>query len=145
MTGRTVITINRSIIEAINLIKLSIDSVPFPSILPINISVNGVQQLLGNLNVHKSTGPDCIPARLLKELSMELAPALSHIFQASLQQGCIPTEWKKANIVPIFKKGNRSLPSNYRPVSLTSICCKQLEHIIFSHIFSHLDIHNIIM
>jgi len=89
--------------------------------------------------VHKSTGPDCIPAHLLKELSTELAPALTHIFQATLQQGCIPTEWKKATI---FKKGNRSLPSNYRPMSLTIICCKQLEHIIFSHIFSHLDFHN---
>ena len=66
----------------------SLENVPFPSILPINISVNGVQQLLRNLNVHKSTGPDCIPERLLKELSMELKPALT---QTSLQQSRIPT------------------------------------------------------
>ena len=98
----------------------SLEDVPFPSI-PV---------LMGNLNVHKATGPDCIPARLLKELSMELARALTHIVQASLQQGRIPTECEKVNVVPIFKKGNHSLPSNYCPVSLTSICCKQLEHII---------------
>ena len=93
--------------------------------------------------MHKSTGPDCIPARLLKELSMELAPALTHIFQASLQQGRIPTKWEKANVVPIFKKSNRSLPSNYHPISLTNLCCKQSEHIIFFHIFSHLDVYSI--
>ena len=84
----------------------SLEDVFFPSIISINISVNGVQQLLRNLSVHKSTGPDCIPARLLKELNMKLAPALTLIFQASLQQGCIPTEWEKANVAPIFKQGN---------------------------------------
>ena len=117
---------------------------PFPSIPPISINADGIKQLLDSLDVQKSTGSDCIPARLLKELSSEFAPALTHIFQASLQQGHIPTEWKKANVIPIFKKGNCSTPSNYRPVSLTSICCKQLEHIIYSHVFSHLDNHNIL-
>jgi len=122
----------------------SFQETPFPPITSINIDVNGVQRLLQNLNAQKSTGPDCIPARLLKELSLELSPALTHIFQASIQQGHVPTEWKNANIVPIFKKGSHSTPSNYRPVSLTSVCCKQLEHIIYSHIFSHLDHYNVL-
>ena len=63
------------------------------------------------------------------------------IFQASLDQGKIPQDWKKAFIAPIFKKGNRHKPANYRPVSLTSICCKILEHIVHSHVITHLDDH----
>ena len=66
------------------------------------------------------------------------------IFRASLSQSAIPSQWKIANIVPIFKKGNRSNRGNYRPVSLTCICSKLLEHIIYSHIFSHLTKHNIL-
>ena len=50
---------------------------------------------------------------------------------------------KTANVLSIFKKGNRSLPSNYRPISLTSICCKIMEHIVYSNILNHLQRHNI--
>ena len=64
---------------------------------------------------------------LLKFLSDEVADILTMIFQASLDQGKIPQDWKKAFISPIFKKGDRHKPSNYRPVSLTSICYKILE------------------
>ena len=68
-----------------------------------------------------------------------MAPALSLIFQKSLTTGELPLSWLRANITPIFKKGDRSLASNYRPISLTSICCKILEHIIFSNIMNHFD------
>ena len=97
---------------------------PFPEIPHISVSVNGVANLLHNLNPHKATGPDGIPAYFLKELSHEIAPSLTLIFQSSLQQGVLPAEWKSANIVPIFKKGDRTKTCNYRPVSLTSICSK---------------------
>jgi hypothetical protein len=49
-------------------------------------------------------------------------------FQASINQGTIPPEWKEANVVPIFKKGVKSRASNYKPVSLTVVTCKMLEH-----------------
>ena len=65
------------------------------------------------------------------------------IFQASLQQGEVPDDWKQANVAPIFKKGDRSTAANYRPISLTSVCSKILEHIIHSQIMRHLDIHQI--
>ena len=78
------------------------------------------------------------------ELSTELAPILTVSFQASLHQCCIPREWKFARVVPIYKKGDHSMSGNYRPISLTSICSKLLEHIIHSHIFSHFDLHNIL-
>ena len=51
---------------------------------------------------------------------------------------------KKVNIVPIFKKGSRPCPSNYRPVSLTNICCETLEHMMYSNIVHHLEEYNII-
>ena len=66
------------------------------------------------------------------------------IFQSSLQQGVLPAEWKSANIVPIFKKGDRTKTCNYRPVYLTSICSKILEHVVYTCIFSHLKEHNIL-
>ena len=73
-----------------------------------------------------------------------LAPALTLIFQASLDQGKVPDDWKTAKVTPIFKKGDKSKPSNYRPVSLTSITCKLLEHILYSNLMQFFDRHDII-
>ena len=100
----------------------------------IVISVEGVEQLLSNIVPHKSSGPDQIPGRLLKLMAHEIAPSLSAIYQASLEQGVMPQDWRNALIVPIFKNGCRSQPSNYRPISLTCIVCKILEHIISTNI-----------
>ena len=115
-----------------------------PDISTSDINPIGVQKLLEDLDIHKASGPDNTPSRLLKETASLMAPLLTLIFQASIQQGTVPDEWKKANVVPIDKKGSRSDPGNYRPVSLTSICCKTLEHIIYSFIFTHLNKYNIL-
>ena len=77
-------------------------------------------------------------------ITYQISPVLTLIYCASISQGTVPSDWKLANVVPIFKKGSKSCPSNYRPVSLTSICCKILEHIIYSSIWHHLEDHNII-
>ena len=77
-------------------------------------------------------------------MAEELSPSLTLIFTASLQQGKIPQNWKKALVSPIFKKGDQTNPTNYHPVSLTSICSKLLEHIIHSNFKSHLNACNII-
>ena len=69
---------------------------------------------------------------------MELGPVFAHLFQQSIDTGEIPKEWSIANICPLFKKGDRSLARNYRPVSLTCIPCKLLEHIVCSNIMAHL-------
>ena len=116
----------------------------FPPIPNITVSVSGVTKLLSDLNPHKATGPDGIPARILKVAAEEIAPALSIIFQKSLETGEIPSSWLRANVSPIFKKGNRTDASNYRPVSLTAITSKVLEHIIHSHIMYHFDSHSIL-
>jgi hypothetical protein len=117
---------------------------PYPEMPPITVDNNGVCILLKELNPHKATGPDLLPAAFLKETASEIAPCLTLLFQASLNQGRCPSIWKQANISPIFKKGDRGKPSNYRPVSLTSICCKTLEHILHSNIMGHLDQHHIL-
>ena len=114
---------------------------PLPEISPIHIHSDGVSQLLHNLKPHKAAGPDNLPSYFLKEVANEISPALSIIFQASLNQGAIPDIWKSALIVPVYKKGSKKDPANYRPVSLTCICSKIMEHIIYSSMFEHLDHH----
>jgi hypothetical protein len=69
---------------------------------------------------------------------------LTQLYQYTLAEGEIPSDWRDAHIVPVFKKGEKHLPSNYRPISLTSIVCKVLEHIIHSNIMSHFDQYNIL-
>ena len=120
------------------------DEEPFPSADPITVEEDGVFKLLKDIDPNKSTGPDGIPPFILKELASEIAPILTLLFQASLSQGVIPQDWKLAHVTPIFKKGDPHKPSNYRPVSLTSIPCKILEHIIYSHTMKHLTNYNII-
>ena len=62
----------------------------------------------------------------------------------SLDNGSLPEDWRNANISPIFKKGDRHTAANYRPVSLTCVCCKMLEHIICRHIMNHLEHYKIL-
>ena len=81
-------------------------------------------QVLSNLKTSKSPGPDGVHPRLLKELSRELSQQLLILFNKTLNEGNIPDIWKKAEVKPIFKKGSKEDPGNYRPVSLTSLLCK---------------------
>ena len=76
-----------------------------------------------------------------KQLLKQPLYLLQSIFQQSLDQSEVPLDWKRANIVPIFKKGDRTKPSNYRPVSLTAVVSKMLEHIVVAQIINH---HNIL-
>jgi hypothetical protein len=110
----------------------------------ITITQNGVYKLLHGLNQHKATDPDEISTKFLKEMAAPVTPALTLIFQASLNQGQTPEDWKLVNVSPIFKKGDKSKPANYRPVSLTSVCCKVIEHIIHSHLMKFFGDQNIL-
>ncbi|XP_072041141.1 uncharacterized protein [Amphiura filiformis] len=78
----------------------------------VNITVEGVEKLLTELDPGKATGPDGVPARILKMGAKEIAPALTTIFRLSLESGNLPNDWRCANISPIFKKGDApSLPT----------------------------------
>ena len=91
------------------------------------------------LKVDKSAGPDNLFPRVLAECKKQLSYPLYEIFRASVEQGVLPLEWKKATVVPIFKKGSRKDPANYRPVSLTSVVGKILEAIIRDQLMDHLE------
>ena len=113
-----------------------------PDMGKISICKNGVFTLLSHIKSNKAMGPDGIPGNILKMCAYELAPVYQLLFQASIDQGTVPDDWKDASIVPLFKKGDKTKPENYRPVSLTSISGKLLEHIIHSNVMDHLDKHS---
>ena len=99
----------------------------------ITVDPKGVAKLLDGFN-----------ARVLKECSTQISPILALIFNESLAQGNVPDDWRHANLSPVFKKGEKYDAANYRPVSLTCICCKTLEHILVSNINKHLALDSIL-
>ncbi|GAB0203967.1 mitochondrial enolase superfamily member 1 [Grus japonensis] len=96
------------------------------------IQEEAVNDLLCHLDTHKSMGPDGIHPRVLRELAEELAKPLSIIYQQSWLTGEVPDDWRLANVTPIYKKGRKEDPGNYRPVSLTSVPGKIMERFILS-------------
>ena len=96
-------------------------------------------KLLKNLQSHKATRPDCLPLRILHDLAKVIAPPLTLIFQQIYDTGNTPQDWRDAILSPIYKKGCKHDPQNYRLVSLTSITCKIDEHFLCSTMMTHLD------
>ena len=96
------------------------------------------------LKTTKSPGPDKIHPRALKEVATAIVKPLYWIFSSTMEKRKLPTIWKRANVSPIFKKGNRQLASNYRPVSLTCILCKLQESMIRDDIIAHMNANGLI-
>ena len=118
--------------------ELASDISPFLTAI-FQKSLDTGRKLLQKLNPGKSCGPDVLPARVLKELASDISPFLTAIFQKSLDTSYVPKHWRSANVTAIFKKGEKFKASIYRPVSLTSICCKIQEHVITRNVLKHLD------
>ena len=89
-----------------------------------------VHKKLQSLRSDKSPGPDKLHPMILKELAKELTTPLAIIYNKCIDKGTLSSQWKEAIVSPIFKKGCKSDPSKYRPVSLTSVVCKVMEIII---------------
>ena len=109
-----------------------------------NFHENDVALAIDNINVNKSPGPDKISPRILKEAKSEIVKPLTILFNLSLRTGKVPNDWKLANVTPIFKKGCKSQPGNYRPISLTSIVCKLMESVIRDKIVHFMETNDII-
>jgi hypothetical protein len=109
-----------------------------------NIVPDMVSKKINRLNPNKAHGPDKTYPRIVKELCDILSCPLSILFKKSLKEGIVLSDWKMANVTSIFKKGDRTSPANYRPISLTSIICRLMESILRDVILDHLKLHNLI-
>ena len=99
----------------------------------ISVSPSIVCEKLSKLQANKACGPDGFHVNVLKNV-LDFDVPLSILFQHSLTSGLVPQDWKDANITPLFKKGSRLSPNNYRPVSLTSQVVNILERIIYDQL-----------
>ena len=110
----------------------------------IKVTRERVKEVIDGMRENAAPGPDRIQPLLLKMLRDEVATPLTILFQKSIDVGEIPDEWREANVVPIFKKGSRAEPGNYRPVSLTSVPGKLLERLVKNDIDAHIENNNLL-
>ena len=103
-----------------------------------------VDLVLKTLATGKASGPDGLNNRVLKELANEISEPFCSLFNYSLRTGSFPRPWKEANVSPVPKKGNVSLLSNYRPISLLNTAGKVFERLVFKHLFNHFRDNNIL-
>ena len=94
------------------------------SLETIDFTIADVEKALSSRKSSSAPGPDHVHPMLLRECAKALSSPLHTIFKASLTAGCLPRDWRRANVTPIFKKGNKADPLNYRPISLTSVYVK---------------------
>ena len=111
---------------------------------PVSFPVERVQEALQNLDSNTAMGPDNLHPHMLKNCASQLAYPLHLIFTRSLNEGCLPSHWKSAMVSPIFKKGVRYDPLNYRPISVTSVCGKVFERILCEHLTTFLESNSIL-
>lgn len=112
---------------------------------PPTITEVGIEKLMAQLNISKAVGPDGIPNIFLRSFSRLISPIMHTFFVYSLSTAKVPSEWRRSNICPIYKKGSATDPLNYRPIALTSVTCKQMEHIVAKHIRNHLEEHSLLV
>ena len=117
------------------------ESCPFDRDL---FNISSVKAELDLQNILKPAGGDGIYPSLLRNCSNSFSKILSLIYIKSSEEGCVPEKWKEANLTPVFKKGSRTNPSNYRPIAITSVVCKIMEKLIKNTITNHLIKHNLL-
>ena len=99
------------------------------------VDQNELLNLFATLNNNKSPGPDNIGPRLIKETQQSILDPLLHIINLSFSSGVFPDLLKIAKVVPIYRKEDRSLMSNYRPISLLNVFSKLIEKLTHKRLF----------
>lgn len=102
-----------------------------------------VRELIESINIKKSEGIDEIPLRILKIGADYAAEPIADIFNLSIMSGSFPSQFKRARIAPIFKKGHPTVSSNYRPISILPTLSKLLETLINSQLTSHFEMNEL--
>ncbi|UYV73924.1 hypothetical protein LAZ67_11001462, partial [Cordylochernes scorpioides] len=127
----------------LNIVNAKIKSTP--NIFHEKINMKELDYALENTDLNKTPGPDGIHGQMISNLGKNGKEILLDIFNNSWKTGKLPQDWKTATIIPI-KKLDKSAddPKNYRPISLTSICCKLMEKIILRRLTYHLDTRNLL-
>ena len=110
----------------------------------MNLSIERVRKFMCMLPNKFSHSPDGIPSALLRILSYELCTPLNIIFEMSINSGTCPSLWKNADITPLYKKGDASQASNYRPISILPAMCRLFERILADDINYHLHYNRLI-
>ena len=105
----------------------------------IDFNIDTVIDIIRNLNPSKAHGHDGISIRMIQLSCKSIAKPLYLLFRNCFEASTFPIEWKKANVIPVYKKGNKQEISNYRPISLLPIFSKIFERIIFNNIFNYMD------
>ena len=107
-------------------------------ILLTDIHITRVDMLkrLKTLKINKSPGPDELHPRILRELANEISYPLKLLFDKNMNEGKLHFKWKLAEVIPLFKKGCKSTPCNYRPVSLTSVVCTVFEGFVRDSLYN---------
>ena len=88
------------------------------------------------IDVNKSTGHDGLSPRLIKIAGAAIVPSLTKLFNTCLVNKRVPSDWKKANVIPLHKKDDRDALNNYRPVSILPAISKLFERVIFKHVYN---------
>ena len=109
------------------------------SLVDVEITAEQIVNLIDGMREFSAPGPDGFPPKLFKMLVREIAEPLKILFRRSLDEGKIPDDWRDAHVTPIFKKGSKAVPGNYRPVSLTCGIGKLLEKIVKRAIDEHVE------
>ena len=117
----------------------AVESITGEVIDDVDVSIERVKNMIDELKERSAPGPDNIGNKVIMELREQLALPFSILFRKSLDDAEVPEEWKDSVVSPIFKKGARSDPGNYRPVSLTCNTCKLLEKIIKGEMECHME------
>ena len=110
----------------------------------IHFSSSDIIKIISRLDPNKAHGHDMLSIRMIKLCGNSICKPLSIIFKDCLSEGKFPHEWKKANVVPLHKKGNKQSLENYRPISLLPICSKIFERLIYNEMFTFFTENNLI-